>query len=76
MAKIVPSINFSIPKAGFVKLTVFDQTGKEVSKMVNENLAAGSYSYSFNASGLASGAYFYMLRVNDNVEIRKMILVK
>jgi hypothetical protein len=59
-----------------VKLTVFDETGREVSQIVNENLAAGSYSYSFKAAGLASGVYFYMLKANDNVEIRKMILVK
>lgn len=70
------NINFSIPKAGLVKLTVFDGAGREVSQMVNENLAAGNYSYSFNATGLASGAYFYMLKTNDDVEIRKMILVK
>jgi hypothetical protein len=69
-------IDFSIPKSGLVKLTVFDETGREVSQIVNENLAAGSYSYSFKAAGLASGVYFYMLKANDNVEIRKMILVK
>lgn len=70
------NIDFSIPKAGYVKLTVFDGAGKEVSQIVNENLAAGKYSYSFNASGLASGVYFYMLKANDDVEIRKMILIK
>ena len=69
-------INFSIPKSGFVKLTVFDETGREVSQIVNENLAAGNYSYNFNAANLASGIYFYMLNVNDIVQIRKMILVK
>ncbi len=70
------TIKFSIPEAGLVKLTAFDETGKEVSQMVNENLAAGSYSYSFNASNLASGVYYYMLKTNDEVQIRKMILVK
>lgn len=70
------TINFSIPQPGHVKLTVFDGTGKEVSQLVNENLAAGNYSSSFDASNLASGAYFYMLKANDEVQIRKMILVK
>jgi len=69
-------IGFSIPKSGFVKLNVFDAAGKQVSQLVNENLAAGNYSYDFKASGLASGAYFYMLVSGDNVEIRKMMLVK
>ena len=59
-----------------VKLNVFDGNGREVAQIVNENLEAGSYSYSFKAAGLASGVYFYMLKTIDNVEIRKMILVK
>jgi len=70
------TIKFSIPEAGLVKLTVFDVTGKEVSQIVNENLAAGSYSYSLNAPNLASGVYFYMLKANDDVQIKKMTLIK
>jgi len=70
------NINFSIPKAGFVKLTVFDGTGREVSRIVNENLAAGNYVYNFKASGLASGVYFYMLVSNEDVEVRKMTILK
>ena len=69
-------IDFAIPNAGLVKLSVFDGTGREVAQIVNEDLAAGSYSYSFKAAGLASGVYFYVLKTIENVKIRKMILVK
>ncbi len=70
------TIDFSIPKAGSVKLSVFDAAGREVSQIVNEDLSAGSYSYNFKAANLASGIYFYMLKVNGEVQIRKMTLVK
>ena len=70
------NISFSLPKQGFVKLTIFDATGREVSQIVNENLSAGNYSYSFNAANLSSGVYFYKLIVNDYVSVKKMTLIK
>jgi hypothetical protein len=69
-------INFSIPFAGPVKLTVFDMSGKEVASLVNERLNVGSYEYEFKATNLASGVYFYKLITNDFVQTKKMTLIK
>lgn len=70
------NIKFNIPKEGFVKLSVYDGVGREVSSLVNESLKAGEYEVNFNALGLTSGAYFYKLAVNDFIQTKKMILVK
>ncbi len=70
------NIKFSIPVSSNVKLTVFDITGKIVSVLVNENLNAGVYSISYNASVISSGAYFYRLETAGYTETRKMIIVK
>ncbi|MBS1494458.1 MAG: T9SS type A sorting domain-containing protein [Bacteroidetes bacterium] len=72
----VTKIAYSIEKAGFVKLTVFDITGREVQTLVNGNVNSGSYSIDFDASKLNSGMYFYKLEAGDYREVRKMILVK
>lgn len=74
----VTRINFSIPKSGFVKLSVFDLSGKEVSVLVNENLQSGTYEYEFDAKtlNLSSGAYFYKIQTGDFSQIKKMILTK
>ena len=69
-------INFSIPKSDFVKLNVYDGTGKKVSEIVNKNLDAGNYSYTFNASGLSSGVYYYTIKTNEFAETKKMMLIK
>ncbi|MEO8513269.1 MAG: YCF48-related protein [Ignavibacteria bacterium] len=73
-----PTTNISIqlPKEGFVKLTVFDITGKEVAVLVNENLRAGEYKVDFNASSFPSGAYFYRLQSGEFTEVKKMVLIK
>lgn len=72
----VTNIEFSLPKSGMTKLTVFDITGKEVEKLVNQNLSAGTYKVDFDASPLSSGTYFYRIEAGDFVQVKKMILVK
>lgn len=70
------NIKFDIPNSGMVKLYVYDITGKIVSTLVNDNISAGSYTYSFNAEGLSSGIYFYKIESENFTDIRKMIMVK
>ncbi len=83
------NIKLQLPKSGFVKLAVFDITGKEIAVLVNEELKAGTYNVDFDGSNLASGTYFYRLVVgelrnksgNTNngavfTDVKKMILVK
>ena len=59
-----------------VKLIVFDAAGREVVQLVNTQLNAGSYEYTFDGAGLSSGVYFYTLQTEGFVETKKMMLVK
>ena len=59
-----------------VKLVVYDLLGREVAVLVNEQQAAGSYSVTFDASGLGSGVYFYRLSTGKSVFTRKAVLQK
>lgn len=72
----VTNIKFSIPKASNVKLTVFDIQGREIAQLVNQHMDAGSYNADFDASHLASGAYFYRMETADFSDVKKMILIK
>ena len=69
-------INFSLPKSGDVTLVVFDASGKLVETILQGYRLAGSYETEFNASGLASGVYFYTLRAGEFTETKKMVIVK
>lgn len=67
----------SPPEGGkLLKLSVYDVLGKEVQILVNEELSPGSYEVNFDALGLPSGIYYYILSVNGYRESRKMVLVK
>ncbi|MFN3560323.1 MAG: T9SS type A sorting domain-containing protein [Chloroherpetonaceae bacterium] len=52
-------ISYQLPTASNVSLKVYDVLGKEVMTLVSGRQAAGSYTYTLNASNLASGVYFY-----------------
>ncbi len=69
-------ITYQIPKSSFVKLNIYDITGRLVKTLVNEVKEQGTHSVTFNGSGLASGTYFYRLESGQFAEIKKMILVK
>ncbi len=70
------NISFSVPKAGNVKVSVYDVLGNEVATVVNEYKQAGSYNVNYNASALSSGVYFYKMVSGSFTETKKMTLVK
>lgn len=70
------TINFSLPKDGFVSLKIYDMLGKEVNSLLQEYKMAGYYSIQINASELPSGMYFYSLQAGKFSMVRKMILLK
>ncbi|HRE42224.1 MAG TPA: YCF48-related protein [Ignavibacteria bacterium] len=73
----VTIIEFQIRKTSFVRLSVYDITGKHISDLVNKNLTRGEYSSEFNATNLPSGIYFYTLIINGKtIDTKKMILLK
>jgi hypothetical protein len=69
-------INYSIPKASFVTLKIYDVLGKEIATLVNEIKSAGNYSVSFNGSNLPSGVYFYRMQLGSFVSTKKLLLLK
>jgi hypothetical protein len=73
-------INYQVPKDGLVTIKIYDVLGNEVRTLVNDNRATGKYSVSFDGSKLASGVYFYQLRVTGGasnfVSTKKMLLLK
>lgn len=70
------NIEFKVSSSAHVSLTVFDITGKQISVILNETKAPGTYYANFNATGLSSGVYFYKLSMNGEHQIKKMTLVK
>ena len=69
-------INYSVPLDSKVTISVYSITGELVRELVNEDMAAGSYSVDFNGSNLASGMYIYKMVAGNFVQTHKMMLMK
>ena len=64
------------PAGRHTSLRVYDVLGREVRTLVNEEMKAGSYEATFDASGLASGMYFYRLQAGEFVSTKKLLLLR
>lgn len=70
------TIPFLISTAAQVKLKVHNILGLEVATLVNQNLAAGNYEISWEATDFASGVYVYQLEANGFTESKKLLLIR
>jgi hypothetical protein len=75
------AVEYHLPAAAHVAITVFDMLGREVSSLVNGVFAAGSHTVWWDASAVSSGVYYYRMTAREStggtyVQTRRMALVK
>ena len=75
------TIRYALPVSGAVDLTIFDQQGREVAKLVREKQSAGHQEIVWNGlnqagEAVSSGIYFYRLQSGSFSETRQMMLVQ
>lgn len=69
-------IGFQLPVRSYVTLKVFDVNGREVSTLIEKMIEAGEHQVLFDATGLASGLYFYQLKTGSFSQTRKAVLMR
>ncbi len=73
-------IDYELPYDGKVSILLYDISGREVAKLVNEVKTAGYYTTQFNGVNIASGMYFYRINAEGSgqnfVTTKKMVLIK
>lgn len=71
-------INYSLERSGFVSIKIYDLLGKEVAKLLNEYKSEGYHSVILNAGkySLSSGVYFYIMKTDNMIQTKKMMLLK
>lgn len=69
-------IVFEIPQNAEVKIAIYDNLGRELSRVLEKHMDAGKYFFDFNSSGLSSGIYFCKMSSGEFVQTTKMSIVK
>ena len=70
------TIRFDLPEDTHAYMDIYDILGRRVRILLDEEMAAGTHSLTFDATGLASGVYFYRMKIKDEVKTQKMLLAK
>jgi hypothetical protein len=76
----VSKIDFELPSDSYVKIEIFDLTGRMITKLEDGKRSAGYHSVKFDGSNLSSGIYYYRMNAksgNDSfVKTFKLVLIK
>ena len=69
-------ISYELNKAGHVRLAIYDNLGREVAALVDEEQVPGSYQVKFNGRNYPAGLYLCSLRAGSEARTLKMMLIK
>ncbi|MDH7516506.1 MAG: T9SS type A sorting domain-containing protein, partial [Bacteroidota bacterium] len=69
-------IEYEVPGPGAVRLSVYDILGREVAVLADSYHEKGRYRTVFDAGGLSTGIYAYVLRSPDTVLVEWMTVAK
>ncbi|MFH2143593.1 MAG: hypothetical protein ABIJ97_14300, partial [Bacteroidota bacterium] len=61
---------------GFTELEIHDQYGTFITALVSENQTSGRYSIVWDAAGVSPGLYYYSLKVDGIVLVKKAIKIR
>ena len=70
------NIEYKVPEASNVKVTIYDALGKQVEVLVDGYQNAGTYTLKFDGSNFASGIYLCRMEAKGFVKVNKMLLLK
>ena len=69
-------LNFTLPKASDVEITLYDATGRMVSKLASGKFSAGSHTVTLNASKLTNGVFFVHMKADNFNTVKKVIVLR
>jgi photosystem II stability/assembly factor-like uncharacterized protein len=69
-------IPFTLTKREFVKLEIYNVSGRQITTLLQGYQAPGTHKFIWNAEGLPGGIYFYQMTIDRRNLVRKALLIK
>ncbi len=70
-------IKYNLTKKAFLEIKIYDILGNQIMTLISEVKPSGNHATVFNAAGIPSGVYFYVMRADGNlIDTKKMLLLK
>jgi hypothetical protein len=72
----VTIISYQLPMTNDVEISIYNLLGQRVATLVNNRQKAGYHQVEWDASGFASGVYYYRIQAGDFNDMKKMMILK
>jgi len=72
----VTVLHYDLPLAETISLAIYDLAGREVARLVQGLVQAGSHQIEWNAAGQPSGIYLCSFKAGSFSQVRKLTLIK
>jgi hypothetical protein len=69
-------INYELAIMNDVELSIYNLLGQKVAMLVSERQDAGHHQVEWDATGFASGVYYYRLQAGEFLDVKKMVLIR
>jgi len=75
------TVSYYLPESGHVEVVVFDVSGRMITRLVDQTVAAGEHSVAWTGSDsrgsrVASGVYFIRMKTGRVVNTKRVIMIK
>ena len=70
------TIRFALPEQSFVRLSLYNVLGNEITVLVDDDMAPGEYDIVLDARNLSSGVYFYRIQTEGFIRTKKLMVLK
>jgi flagellar hook assembly protein FlgD len=70
------SIELDLNRDAFVSINIYNIAGQLVDQVFSGNLSNSNHRFTWDASLVSSGVYFMNIQVDDQLETKKLMLVK
>ena len=70
------TVSLTVPSADYVSVKVYNLMGQMVGVLADGMMEANIYSFTWDASNMASGVYLIKAESSSSVDIQKVMLVK
>jgi hypothetical protein len=69
-------INYELPIMNYVDISIYNVLGQKVATLVDRKQKAGFYTVEWDASGMASGIYYYRLVAGEYMNTKKLVFLR
>lgn len=70
------NIDFNLTEKSKVDISIFSIDGKKVQNILSEEKLSGKHSINWQNNNLPEGTYFVKIQTNNNIESKKIIIIK